>query len=256
MPIPDNNRTGAPCWIDLATSDTDRSRAFYEELFGWTSEDAGEDYGHYINFSRDGSRVAGAMANSGQMDMPDGWSVYLQAADVDEVAAAATTHGGQVLAPPMDVRELGRMTFLADAGGAGIGAWQSGEHEGFGLVAEVGSPGWFELHTRDYDRTVAFYRDVFGWETHTMSDTPEFRYTTLFAEERAAAGIMDASGTLPDGVPAHWSVYFVVDDTDAALARTQELGGKVVQPAEDSPFGRLAQASDVTGALFRLTSST
>lgn len=31
---------GAPCWADLATTDIAASRAFYGELFGWTSEAA------------------------------------------------------------------------------------------------------------------------------------------------------------------------------------------------------------------------
>ena len=42
---------GAPCWIDLMTSDPERSTAFYQALFGWTSESAGEEFGGYINFS-------------------------------------------------------------------------------------------------------------------------------------------------------------------------------------------------------------
>jgi predicted enzyme related to lactoylglutathione lyase len=63
---------------------------------------------------------------------------------------------------------------------------------------------------------------------------------------------MDASGFLPEGVPSHWSVYFGVDDTDAALAKIVDLGGSVVQPAEDTPYGRLATAADPSGALFKL----
>ena len=42
---------GAPCWVDLFTSDLDRSLAFYSELFGWTSESSGEEFGGYVNFS-------------------------------------------------------------------------------------------------------------------------------------------------------------------------------------------------------------
>ena len=61
MPLRDTAPLGAPCWIDLMTSDPDASRAFYGELFGWTSEDAGEDYGDYVNFARDGVAVAGCM---------------------------------------------------------------------------------------------------------------------------------------------------------------------------------------------------
>ena len=60
------------------------------------------------------------------------------------------------------------------------------------------------------------------------------------------------TGFLRDGVPAHWDVYFGADDTDAALAKSTELGRSVRQPAEDTPYGRLAVAADPTGAQFRL----
>ena len=88
-----------------------------------------------------------------------------------------------------------------------------------------------------------------------QSDVPEFRYTTYGEGDDRLAGIMDATAFLPDGVPAHWSVYFGVDDTDATLAAVVELGGTVVQPATDSPYGRLAQAADPTGALFKLAAA-
>jgi predicted enzyme related to lactoylglutathione lyase len=99
---------------------------------------------------------------------------------------------------------------------------------------------------------VFFYRLVFRWDTHVAGDTPEVRYTTLGEGESQLAGVMDASGFLPEGVPAHWSVYFGVEDADAALAKIVELGGSVVRPAEDTPYGRLAQVADPTGANFKL----
>jgi uncharacterized protein len=256
MPKRESAPAGAPCWIDLFTSDTEKSRAFYGELFGWTSEDAGAEYGNYINFSKDGVRVAGGMRNDGQAGMPDVWSIYLATDDADATVAAATSQGGQVIVPAMDVGELGRFAVVTDAGQAAVGMWQAKQHSGFGVIAEPGAPSWFELHTRDYDASVQFYREVFGWNTHVESDTPDFRYTTLGEGPEAAAGIMDASGFLPDGVPAHWSVYFGTDDTDKTLAQVVELGGSVVRPAEDTPYGRLAQAADPTGALFKLVAGT
>ena len=93
---------------------------------------------------------------------------------------------------------------------------------------------------------------MFKWDTHVAGDTPEFRYTTLGEGDGQLAGIMDASAFLPDGVPAHWSIYFGVDDADAALAQIVELGGSIVVTAEDTPYGRLATAADPTGALFKL----
>ncbi|HTC70501.1 MAG TPA: VOC family protein, partial [Acidothermaceae bacterium] len=96
------------------------------------------------------------------------------------------------------------------------------------------------------------YRDVFGWDAQVMSDTPELRYTVQQDGEAQRAGIMDAAAFLPEGVPSHWAVYFAVADTDAAQALTAELGGSVVMPADDTPYGRIAAATDSTGAAFRL----
>ena len=184
--------------------------------------------------------VAGCMRNDGQSGSPDVWSVYLATDDAKATVDAAAANGGQVIVPAMDVMELGTMAVVTDAGQAAIGIWQPGLHKGFGILGEPGTPTWFELHTRDYDASVQFYRDVFKWDTHVASDTPEFRYTTLGEGDGQLAGIMDASAFLPDGVPAHWSIYFGVDDTDAALAKIVDLGGSIVQPAEDTPYGRLA----------------
>jgi uncharacterized protein len=233
------------------TSDPDRSRDFYHHLFGWTSEDAGPEYGGYVNFSKDGDMVAGCMRNQGQ-GAPDTWSIYLASDDAAKTVEAATAHGAHVIVPPMDVMELGTMAFVTDPGGAGIGIWQPGVHRGFGVYGEPGSPDWFELHTREYDASVPFYRDVFGWSTRVESDVAEFRYTTLADGDDDLAGIMDASAFLPAGAPATWSIYFAVDDADSALARIVELGGSVVMGAEDTPYGRLAQAADPTGTSFKL----
>lgn len=152
----------------------------------------------------------------------------------------------------MDVADLGSSAVITDPGGARIGLWQAKTFAGFGVQAEADAPGWFELHTRDYDTAVAFYRDVFGWDVYTASDAPQFRYTTLGGEDQARAGIMDATGMLPDAVAARWSVYFGTDDTDATLARITGLGGSVVMPAEDTPHGRLAGVTDPSGVEFKL----
>jgi predicted enzyme related to lactoylglutathione lyase len=243
---------GAPCWIELFSSDTARARAFYGELFGWTSETAGPEYGGYVNFFAHGAPVAGCMANAGQTGVPDAWSTYLAVDDARATTDRALANGGQVIVEPMEVPQLGTMAVITDAGGAVIGMWQPALHTGFQVLAEPGAPSWFELHTREYDKSVAFYREVFGWHTHALGDTPDFRYTTLGEGGDRLAGIMDASGFLLEGVPANWSVYFGVDNTDAALDQIVELGGIVVLPAEDTPYGRLAAAADPTGAVFKL----
>ncbi|HWD52002.1 MAG TPA: VOC family protein [Acidimicrobiales bacterium] len=248
----DTSSPGAPCWADLLTSDPDKSQAFYGQLFGWTAADPSDEHGGYVNLSKDGKLVAGCMKNDGQSGAPDAWTVYLATPDAKATTEAAAAHGGQVVLPAMEVGNLGSFAVMTDPGNAAIGAWRGGEHQGFGIANEPGAPAWFELQTRDYDASVAFYRDVFQWDIHVEADSPEFRYTTFREGDAALAGIMDASGFLPDGAPASWNIYFSVEDADKALGQVEQLGGGVVIPAEDTPYGRLATATDPTGAVFRI----
>ncbi len=243
---------GAPCWIDLYSSDPAAASAFYARLFGWTAQPPAEDLGGYFTFTHEGRQVAGCMHNDGTAGVPDGWTIHLMTDDVEATAAAAAAHGGRVDVPPMTVAEHGRMALLVDPGQAAVGVWQPGTHVGFEVTGEPGTPAWFELQTRDYEASVAFYRTVFRWDAHVVADEPDFRYTTLGEGEQQRAGIMDASAFLGEGERAAWSVYLAVDDADATLARVVDLGGRVVRPATDTPYGRLAQAADPTGALFKL----
>ena len=253
MPKREVAPTGAPCWIDVMTSDPQKTYAFYGELFGWTVVDPGPDYGGYVNFHKDDVPVAGSMRKAPEMGpIPDMWSVYLAVEDAEATVASATAAGGNVIVPAMPVMDLGSMAVVTDAGEAGIGMWQPGLHAGIGILNEPGTPNWFELHTRAWEKSLDFYRNVFGWDLHVMSDAPDFRYATLGEGDDALAGIMDASMFLPEGVPAHWSIYFGVENADAALAKVVDLGGAVIMAAEDTPFGRLATASDSTGAVFKL----
>ena len=245
---------GAPCWVDLMTSDHARAREFYGQLFGWTANEPSEEFGGYFMFEKDGIPVAGGMPEMPDAGPPNVWSIYLSIDDAERAVEMATATGAQVIAPAMDVADLGKMAVLIDPAGAPIGMWQPYTFGGFTVLAEPGTPGWFELLTRDYQASVDFYRTVFGWDTRTMADTDDFKYTTANDGDTMLAGVMDATGFLPDGVPAHWSVYFAVADTDATVAKLTELGGSVEQPAEDTPYGRIAVVADPMGARCKLVS--
>jgi uncharacterized protein len=253
VPTRDNPIIGTPCWIDVMSSDVPRARAFYGEVFGWTSEEPNPEFGGYFNFSLNGVQVAGGM--SAPTGMPDLWSVYLATEDIKRSTDEAQALGAQVIVHPMPVADLGVMGVITDPTGATIGMWQPGLHRGFGLVTEAGAPSWFELLTRDYDASLGFYRDVYGWTTEAVGDTPEFRYTQVMGGGEGVSGVMDASGFLPEGIPSHWRVYFGSDDTDDTLAKIVKLGGTILEPAQDTPYGRLAGAADPMGAAFNLVAA-
>ena len=250
MSTRDHAPMGAPIWTDLMTSDTDGARSFYGQLFGWECDDPNPEFGGYANFTKVGKEVAGLM---GKMDesMPDVWSIYLEVTDAEKSCAQVAELGLPVIVPAMEVGDFGTMAVVADPTGAVVGMWQPDQHKGF-VYMEPDAPGWCELFTRDFQGAIDFYRDVFGWTVNLESDEPEFRYATQNDGESMWAGIMDASAFLPEGVPAHWSLYIQVEDADAVIAKAVELGGSVVMPAEDTPYGRLATLADPTGAIFKL----
>jgi hypothetical protein len=205
-------------------------------------------------FTTDGGPAAGCMPSDPAAPVTDVWSVYLATDDAAKTLEAATHHGANVIVPAMPIAELGTMAFVVDAGGAGIGLWQPDQFQGFSVLGESGTASWFELLASDYDASLRFYREVFGWDTSVLSDSDEFRYSTLNSPDGEGwlAGVMDASGFLPDGVPPHWGVYFGVADADAAVTKIVDLGGSVERPAADTEYGRVAAVADPCGARFSI----
>jgi predicted enzyme related to lactoylglutathione lyase len=242
---------GTPSWVDLGTPDMEASVDFYSALFGWDvpeSENA-EQTGGYRQAMKDGKPVAGMMPLM-QEGQPPAWSTYVSVADADATAATVKEAGGNVIAEPMDVMELGRMAIFADPTGAVFGIWQPGSFIGAGLVNEPGAIAWNELGTRDVAAAKQFYGAVFGWE-FADNDMGEMGiYTELKRGDGSVGGMMDVSGRLPDEIPAHWLAYFAVDDADAAVETAKGKGGSVSFGPIDIPAGRFAIVQDPHGAAF------
>ncbi|QNI08451.1 VOC family protein [Mycobacterium kubicae] len=254
MPIRTGAPLGAPCWIDLTTSDLDRAQDFYGTVFGWTFESAGPEYGGYVNAAKDGHPVAGLMANRPEFGYPDKWATYFHTADIEATAAKVAPAGGSVCVNPMEVPAQGLMAVATDPSGADFGMWQPLEHRGYEIIGEAGAPVWHQLTTRDYRAAVDFYRAVFDWRTEQVGDTDEFRYTTAWFGDEQLLGVMDGAAMLGADVPSQWSIFFGAHDVDKTLQVIAEHGGAVLRGAEDTPYGRLAAATDPTGVVFNLSS--
>ncbi|WP_089246724.1 VOC family protein [Rhodococcoides kyotonense] len=245
----------APCWVDLTSSDPSTVVPFYNGLFGWEADVSKEaEYGGYTTFFKDGVAVAGLGGQMPGTTVTNVWNTYIGSADANATVARATDAGGQVLCPAMQVGDQGTMALVVDAGGAIAGVWQPNRHRGYGLWGEHGTPVWHEQFTRGYRAALAFYESVFDWTYDVLGDTDEFRYSQGIVGGDMIAGIMDAEVFLPADVPSHWRLYIGVDDTDAAVEKVKDLGGTVVDAAEDSPFGRIAGIADPLGARLQIAS--
>ena len=255
MPHRDHPPVGAPCWADLWTADVEGSRRFYSELFGWEAAEPSEEFGGYFMWLRDGVPVVGGMGPMGDMPAGNVWTIYLATEDIAGAAATAEAAGANLFMQPEPVADLGVQVQLADSQGAGVGLWQEGTFPGFTVLEEPGTPSWCELHTRHFRAALDFYRSLVGWEIEMVSDTDDFRYAVVLAEkgsDQQVAGIMDAGAWLPDGVDGVWSIYFHVEDARATAERVVELGGSIVDPPAETPYGVLATVADPSGAVFKL----
>jgi predicted enzyme related to lactoylglutathione lyase len=238
---------GVPSWVDIGSPDPQATAAFSGALFGWESEEGPPESGGYRLAEIGGIPVAGI--GPAQNPGPPFWATYVNVDDADATAELVTANGGQVLVPPMDVLDVGRMAVFMDPVGAAFSVWQPKLHAGAGLVNEPGTLSWNELITTDLDASAAFYGAVFGWGTETHGEGPG-AYTEWQLAGRSVGGMMLKPPMMPAEVPPMWGVYFAVADTDVAVARVVELGGSVMMPPTDIEPGRFSVVADPQGAAF------
>lgn len=231
----DSYAPGTPSWVDLGTPDVDASVAFYSSLFGWEVAEGHPDAGGYRIAHLRGKTVAGLGPQQGPVSA---WTTYFATDDVDAHVTTIKENGAMVMMEPLDVMDQGRMAIAADPEGAIFGLWQPGLHKGAQVVSEPGALSWNELWTREREQAKAFYPAIFGYG---VDDQSMPGYTVWQVDGKGVAGAMDIPPHVPPQVPAHWAVYFWVDDTDAAAAKVTELGGTVVAAPFDVPgVGRMA----------------
>lgn len=241
--------TGTPCWVDLAVPDIDAATEFYAAVLGWTYSDTGEEYGHYHVCQRDGRSAAG-IGPLQTAEQPPAWTTYLASDAVDTTAQKITDNGGTLLAGPFDVGDSGRLCIALDPQGAAFGAWQAAGHVGAEIYNEPGTLVWNEAAVPDPDAARKFYAAVLGYSYQPVEGAGP-AYTTFHLEGDPLGGIGGLDNS-PPGAPPHWMIYFMVADTDAAVAAATERGATVPGGPLDTPYGRMAVITDPQGATFAI----
>ncbi|GAA3088983.1 VOC family protein [Streptomyces roseofulvus] len=113
----------------------------------------------------------------------------------------------------------------------------------------LGAPCWLSLAARDLDAAQRFYGAVLGWTFRKGDLEAGSAYAVGERDGVPVAGIAALAAEL--ALPVAWTVFFAVEDADAAVARIRERGGTVgVGPVSYPPQGRAALATDRDGAAF------
>jgi hypothetical protein len=245
---------GVFSWADLATTDQDAAKQFYSELFGWEADDRPVGDGVvYSMMELEGKDVAAISPQPQQQrdaGVPPTWNSYITVDSADAALARAKELGANVHADAFDVMDVGRMGVVQDPQGAYFMVWEPKTNIGAQLVNVPGAFTWNELASPDIDASAAFYGDLFGWTTDAMEGGP-FPYLVIKTPDGPSNG-----GIRPQTPqePPYWLVYFGADDTEAAVAKVEELGGsKLAGPMSIGP-GQIAIVQDPQGAVFALYS--
>ena len=171
MSNPTSYPHGTFSWADLQTTDGTAAKAFYTSLFGWQAIDNPiPNGGVYTMLQQEGKDVCALSEMSTEQKsqgMPPVWNSYITVDDVDTTVAKVEGLGGNVIMPPFDVMNAGRMAVIQDSTGACVSLWQTNQHKGAGIFNVPNTMSWNELATRDTEAAKAFYTSLLGGETQT-----------------------------------------------------------------------------------------
>ena len=231
-------------WVDVSVPDFERGVAFYEALFGWESEPPAPGVTDYRLFRRDG-RLAAGIVRSDRAS----WNSYVAVDSADVMRDRAVSAGATIAVPPTDVGDQGRMMWIIDPHGAGLGVWEPGVHRGADAYNEPGFLTWNELRTNHHDDAVAFYGELFpAWSFHDQG-IEGAQYSMIRLGDRLNAAVAPLGEHFGDA-PAHWAVWFTVDDAAADVARIEALGGSALGPVVETSYGPAARVADPFGTPF------
>ncbi len=134
---------------------------------------------------------------------------------------------------------------MLDPQGAPFGLLERGAPTPQGPAAPVNTWVWHELFTKDVDAAATFYEKLFGVRRR-MAKVGEADHLLLQVDTLPVVGVLQSPK--PEILP-HWLPFIRVPDINAVIAKTTELGGRVIlAPRPDLRNGKVAIIADPTGA--------
>jgi uncharacterized protein len=260
------NQHGDFFWYELLTKDADAAGDFYGKVIGWTSQDSGQtamDYRYFSSGDSSDSKdgVGGYMTITLEMEAGGArpaWLGYIAVDDVDASVAAITGSGGKLHMPAMDIEGIGRMAMVSDPQGAAFYVMKSASdemsHSFAATEPKLGHCAWNELASSDPGGAMAFYTAQFGWSAAgemDMGDMGAYRFLQASGERHLLGAVYHMVETDPQ---SHWLFYFRVANLDTAMAKIQELGGRILMEPVPVPGDKDYSliAYDPDGAAFGL----
>ncbi|GAA3979680.1 VOC family protein [Streptomyces marokkonensis] len=190
--------------MDVKTHDVPGTTAFLAAVLGWRFAVDEGDWRRAIKISADGHQIGGVSDLSSPLyppGTPAHIAYYLAVDDVETRTEAAVAAGAQLVLPPFDAGDQGRIATLIDSVGAAFSLWQT--HPSNRWSPSTRAPHHMVLACPRPEEARRFYRDMLG----TVPSCADF-------------------------VPMHgceecsprWELVVSVDAPDAVAGRARGLG--------------------------------
>ncbi|MGD0023475.1 MAG: VOC family protein [Xanthobacteraceae bacterium] len=242
-------------WYELMTTDVEAAMAFYTKVMGWGAWDASVPGRAYILFTIGEDAVSGLMdlsEDARKMGAKPSWVGYVGVNDVDAAADRVKRLGGAVHVPPTDIPNISRFSVFADPQTARLALfkWLKPGQEQPAELSTPGRVGWHELLAADWEKALAFYGELFGWQKADADIDAMGTYQLFSAGGQTIGGMF----TKPPMVPVpFWLYYFNIGDIDAAAKRVKAGGGQILDGPIEVPGGSwFVRCTDPQGAMFAL----
>jgi len=239
-------------WYELMTTDIETAKAFYANVVGWGTRDAGLAYSLF---------TVGDAPVTGLMNLPEDatrtgatphWIGYVGVDDVDAAVDPIKQLGGTVHVPPTDVPGISRFSVVADPQMATLALVKGlkPRQEQSAELGTAGRVGWHELLAADWEKAFAFYGEIFGWQKADAHIGAMGTYQQFSAGGETIGGMFTKPPTL--SLP-FWLYYFNIGDVEAAAKRVEAGGGQILYGPTAVPGGAwIVHCTDPQGAIFAL----
>lgn len=110
--------------VELNTTDIDRAKAFYGQLFDWKLQALPMTEGAYTLIEV-GAGTGGGMMKQPTPGAASAWLPYVEVSDIAAATEKARSLGATVCTEVTPVMDMGWMSIFTDPTGAALGLWQT-----------------------------------------------------------------------------------------------------------------------------------
>jgi predicted enzyme related to lactoylglutathione lyase len=111
--------------VELNTTDVDRAKDFYNQLFDWELKDMQMGPSGTYTTITVGEGTGGGLLKNPMPGVPSFWLAYVLVEDIGAATKKAAALGAKIVKDSIEVPDMGWLSIIEDPTGAALGLWQA-----------------------------------------------------------------------------------------------------------------------------------